>query len=60
MEPVTPRGWQAFVNHLAEQARRDQRRQTQENIGQFLYGVFLCAACMAVVGGALQAIGWIK
>ncbi len=58
MEPVSCR--QAFLNHLADQARRDQRRQRQEGIGQFLYGVFLCALCMAVVGGVLQAIGWIK
>ncbi len=58
MDPVSYR--QVFLNHLAEQARRDQRRQTQEGIGQFLYGVFLCAACMVVVGGVLRAIGWIK
>ncbi len=60
MEPVTPRGWQAFLNHLADQARREQRDRNHEAIGCTLYAVVVSVIIIALVAGALQAIGWIK
>jgi hypothetical protein len=57
MEPVT--GWQAFIGHLADQARRDQRDRKCEAIGRVLYAVIFAALLTALVGGAMQSLGWL-
>ncbi len=49
------KGWQQFVNHIAE--REDERRRKESMPGRVLYAVMFSAIAAAVVGMVLQSLG---
>jgi len=53
------KGYQAFIDHLADQARRDVRRHKHETIGRVLYAVIFAALATFLVGLMLQSLGWL-
>ncbi len=54
------RGYQAFIDRLANQARNDKRRHTHETVGRVLYAVVFSALLAAVATATFQHFGWIK
>jgi hypothetical protein len=48
------KGWQDFIDHLADGARREQRERRQETVGRVLYAVIFAALITFGVGLALQ------
>ncbi len=58
MDPVTHgRGWQEFVNHLAE--RQDLRRRKQDMVGTVLWAVVAAAVVLMIFCLILQSAGWL-
>jgi len=51
---VQGKGWQAFVDHLADNARRDERRRKHEAVGRVLYAVIFAALVTFGAGMILQ------
>jgi len=51
--------YQAWLDHMADQARRDVRRHKHETIGRVLYSVIFAALATFLVGLMFKSLGWL-
>ena len=51
--------WQAMVNRLAEQSRKDRSGRRHEFCGRVLWIVVVSSAIALLVGMFLENVGWL-
>ncbi len=51
------KGWQAFVNHMAQ--RQDERQRKQDMPGTILWAVIAAVLVLAVFCILLESAGWL-